>query len=154
MLLRKANLQDVHNNLANIFIDAFNLHLRCRPDIFGSSKSDEELKNELINIIENDNNIIVCEDDGIVVGYIMYKINAKKSKVLWIDQLAVDEDQRGKGIAKLLINKVRNLANEENCDRVELCCWDFNDNAMEMYKHLGFKTQRVIFEEWCNKDII
>ena len=151
MLVRKAKLQDVHKNLANIFIDAFNLHLECRPDIFESSKSNEDLKNELINIIEINNNIIVCEDDGGVVGYIMYKINVKKNKTLWIDQLAVDETKRGKGIAKSLINKVRNLAYEENCDRVELCCWAFNDNAMEMYKHLGFNTQRIIFEENVNK---
>ena len=38
------------------------------------------------------------------------------------------------------------IAKEEGCKRVEFCCWSFNQNAMNMYKHMGYKEQRVTLE--------
>lgn len=146
MNVRKATLNDVDNNLASIFIKGFRFHLNGRPDIFDSNKSDEELKNELINTIQNDNNVLIVEESGNVQGFIIFQIKNKHDKTMWIDQLVVDNDFRGKGIAKLLISKVTDIAIEEKCKRIELCCWKFNSNANEMYKHLGFDEQRTIFE--------
>ena len=39
------------------------------------------------------------------------------------------------------------IAKKEKCVRVEFCCWSFNKHANEIYNHLGFKEQRVIFEK-------
>lgn len=35
---------------------------------------------------------------------------------------------------------------KKKCNAVELCCWSFNKNAMNIYKHLNYKEQRVIME--------
>ena len=41
------------------------------------------------------------------------------------------------------MNKIDEIAKEENCERIELECWAFNENALGMYEHLGFGEQRV-----------
>lgn len=146
MNIRKAELEDVNNNLANIFIDGFKFHLNERPDIFEQNKTDKDLTNELIDTIK-DGNILLAEEDNKILGFIIFQIKNKHAKTIWIDQLVVDKNARGKGIAKLLMNRVNDIAIEEKCKRIEFCCWKFNENANEIYKHLGFKEQRTIFEK-------
>lgn len=145
MNIRKANTNDIDNNLLNIFIDGFRLHLQNRNDVF-DNKSNEKLKDELVNLIQN-KSILVAEENGNILGFIIFEIKDKHSKTLWIDQLVVDEQERGKKISSLLIKKVEEIAKKEKCSRVELCCWSFNKHANEIYNHLGFKEQRVIFEK-------
>ena len=147
MNIRKATLDDVENNLANIFIDGFKFHLNGRPDIFSSDKTEEDLKSELISIVKNEESVLVAEENNIICGFIIFQIKNKQAKTMWIDQLVVDKNSRGQGIAKMLINKVYEIAMAENCQRIEFCCWNFNDNANEMYKHLGFSEQRTVFEQ-------
>ena len=66
--------------------------------------------------------------------------------MMWIDEFIIDEEYRHLGKGKILMDKVKEIAEEKGCKRVELCCWSFNDNALEMYNHIGFKEQRVILK--------
>lgn len=68
------------------------------------------------------------------------------SKVIWIDEIYIDENYRKKGIGRFLIEEVKRRAKQINCNQIELNCWEFNENAMEFYKKIGFKTQRRIME--------
>lgn len=81
------------------------------------------------------------------MGYIIYQINDKNNKTLWIDQLVVDKNEREKGVARLLMNNIKDIAKKEDCIRIGFCCWSFNQNANNMYKHLGYDEQRTIFEK-------
>ena len=161
MNIRRANINDIDNNLLNIFIDGFEFHLNGRKDIFDNNKKNDDLKKDLdqkkqqlqlyrlqnlINLIEN-KNVLVAEKNNNILGFIIFEIKDKCSKTLWIDQLVVDEKERGKGISSLLIKKAEEIAKKEKCIRVEFCCWSFNKRANEIYNHLGFKEQRVIFEK-------
>ena len=105
-----------------------------------------DLKKDLIDLIEN-KNVLVAEKNNNILGFIIFEIKDKRSKTLWIDQLVVDKKERGKGISSLLIKKAEEIAKKEKCVRVEFCCWSFNKHANEIYNHLGFKEQRVIFEK-------
>ena len=40
----------------------------------------------------------------------------------------------------------KKIAETENCDRIELNCWMFNDNALKMYEHIGYVKQRIMYE--------
>ena len=44
------------------------------------------------------------------------------------------------------MNELIKIGKENNCERVELDCWTFNENALAMYEHIGFKKQRIMFE--------
>lgn len=63
-----------------------------------------------------------------------------------VDQLVIDEEYRNHSLEKKLIGEVKKIALDNNCDRIELNCWMFNENALGMYEHIGFKKQRIIYE--------
>ena len=73
-------------------------------------------------------------------------INLCDKKVMWIDEICIDEKYRRKGIGKLLIQEVKKEAKENNCNKIELNCWEFNESAMRFYESIGLKTQRRIME--------
>ena len=106
----------------------------------------EHDKEDVVGRVLNDN-ILVVEDEGTIVGFIIYEIKEKHAKTMWVDQIIISDKYHKKGYGKKLMNKIYEIAKEENCVRVELECWSFNDNAIDMYKHLGFNEQRVKLEK-------
>ena len=44
------------------------------------------------------------------------------------------------------MEEAKGIAKENDCDRIELNCWLFNDNALKMYEHIGYNKQRIIYE--------
>ena len=44
------------------------------------------------------------------------------------------------------MNEARKISKEENTSRVEFNCYAFNENAIKLYKKLGYVEQRYIFE--------
>ena len=73
-------------------------------------------------------------------------INLKDRNVLWIDELVVDEKNRGNGTGKVLFKEVMKIAKIKKCNFVELNCWNFNENAIKFYEKCEMKTQRNIME--------
>lgn len=145
MEIRKAELNDIDKGLLEVFIDGYRYHQNGRPDIF-TIQSDEELKEDLMRIFESDSMIVLLNDDR-VIGYLSYKIKEKKgNKLMDIDQLVIKEGIRGKGFGKMLIEEAKKIANDNDCVRIVFNCWTFNENALNVYDHLGFKRQRIMYE--------
>ena len=151
MNIRKANKQDIEK-LIPIMLQVSIMHIEARPDIF-KTKNEDDIKIDLEKRFDENENIIIIEEDNVVQGVLIYKIkeiknhiNIKDSKVLWIDDLVVDEKQRGKGIGKMLMGEAIRLAQKEHCTRVDLNCWEFNENAIKFYEKIGMTTQRRIME--------
>jgi len=67
-------------------------------------------------------------------------------KVLYIDDLCVDENCRGQGIGKALYDYALALARETGCFNVELNVWAFNGSAVRFYEKCGMRPQRIIME--------
>ena len=143
MEIRKACLEDIENNLLNLYQELFEYHYNNRPEIFKKSNI-KELKQELVDKI---NDIIVIEAEGGIQAFAIYTTKDRMSqKVLFIEQVIVDKKSRNKGYFKELINYIKKIAKERECSRIELCCWEFNIKAKEIYEHLGFNKQRTIYE--------
>lgn len=90
--------------------------------------------------------MLVLEKKENIIGYIVYQIKEKHDKMIWVDQLIIDENNRRLGYGKLLLEKIKEIAKTENCKRIELSCWVFNQNAIDMYKHMGYKEQKIVLE--------
>lgn len=144
MIIREANLNDIDNGLLNVFIEGYRFHQNGRPDVF-SNLSDDSLKKDLIDNLSKFT-ILILLDKEEIVGYLAYNIKEKHSKKIHVDQLIVTEKSRGHGYGKLLMNELIKIGKENNCERVELDCWTFNENALAMYEHIGFKKQRIMYE--------
>ena len=144
--IRKARKDDIDNNLLNLFISGYKLHQENRPDKF-STRSNERLRDILIETMNNDN-VLVIEYENKIIGYASYQVKEKNTKkYLWVDELVIDDNFQGKGFGKIIIKKLEEISKEEKCDSIEFCCWSFNKKAEEIYKHLNYKVQRVIFEK-------
>ena len=151
MEIRNAEIKDI-NKMTPLMLQVAQLHFNARKDIF-KEKSINLIEIELKNRFEDNENILVAEDNENIVGILIYKIkeveehiNLKDRKILWIDELVVDEKIRGKGIGKRLFNKASKIAKSQNCDAVELNCWNFNENAIRFYEKCGMIIQRRIME--------
>jgi ribosomal protein S18 acetylase RimI-like enzyme len=142
--IREATLDDIDNGLLEVFIEGYRYHQNGRPDIF-ANVSDEDLKNDLIQNFDRLNTIVILDDKNIV-GYLSYKIKKHHTGKLDVDQLVILGQYRGKGLGKKLMDDAKRIAKENDCDRIELNCWLFNENALAMYEHIGFNRQRIIYE--------
>ena len=142
--IREATSNDFDKGLLKVFIEGYRYHQNGRPDIFANI-SDNDLKNDLIENFDRLNTIVILEDESIV-GYLSYKIKEKHTKKLDVDQLVILEQYRGKGLGKKLMDEAKKIAIDNGCDRIELNCWMFNENALAMYEHIGYNRQRIIYE--------
>ena len=142
--IREANIDDIDNGLLEVFIEGYRYHQNGRPDIF-PDVSNEDLKKELIQNFDRLDTIVVLDDKNIV-GYLSYIIKKHHTRKLDVDQLVILENYRGKGLGKKLMEEAKKIAKENNCDRIELNCWLFNENAISMYEHIGYNRQRFIYE--------
>lgn len=145
IVIKEASIEDINNGLLEVYIEGYRYHQNGRPDIF-INISDDALKEDLIKGFEKFKYLIAIESEK-VVGYLAYKIKEKRSKKLYVDQIIVSEVNRRKGIGKKLMNFVEQIADKEDCNRIELDCWTFNQNAINMYEYIGFDRQRIMYEK-------
>ena len=67
-------------------------------------------------------------------------------KTLYIDDLCVDENLRGKHIGKELYESAVKLAKDKGCYNLTLNVWSCNPSAMRFYEAQGLKPQKVGME--------
>jgi len=63
---------------------------------------------------------------------------------IYLEDLFVLEEHRGKGYGKLLLASLASLALERNCGRLEWAVLDWNEPSIEFYKSLGAR----MMDEW------
>ncbi len=90
--------------------------------------------------------VIIAEWCGNPVGFALYFFNystflAKRG--LYLEDLFVNPEFRGKGIGKSLLSEIARIAVENNCGRMEWSVLDWNP-ARKFYEHLGAASQN----EW------
>ena len=152
MDIRQANKNDI-TQMVPLLDEVSKLHIEKRPDVF-KTRAYEEIKSNLEEMIQDESNIIlIAEDKQVAVGVIICKVreindhtNLKNIKVLWINEICVKQEYRRNGIGRSLIEKAKEIAKENNCLRLELNCWELNEEAMKFYENQGLTTQRRVME--------
>ena len=84
--------------------------------------------------------VIILEIDGVPAGFVLYFHNFSTflgKQGLYIEDLYVREEFRGKGYGRQLLKRVCEIALNKNCGRVEWWCLDWNKRAIEFYLNLG-----------------
>ncbi|HLH95129.1 MAG TPA: GNAT family N-acetyltransferase [Xanthobacteraceae bacterium] len=83
---------------------------------------------------------LVAEDDGRVVGFALFcrRFEAHtREKRLWLGDLCVAGDRRGRGIGRALVTAVQTHAAELGCAAVDLEIARGNHTARVFYERLG-----------------
>lgn len=94
-------------------------------------------------ILESTNSfveILIAEFENSPVGYALYFHNYSTflgKAGIYLEDLFVKPEFRGKGIGKSLLEFIIKLAKERNCGRVEWSVLDWNEPAIEFYKNRG-----------------
>lgn len=129
------------------------VHHRGRPDIFkiGTKYSSRDLK---VLLADKERPILVAVDENdSVMGYCFCIFQQHKDnsvltdiKTLYIDDLCVDENLRGKHIGKQLYQAAVKLAKENGCYNLTLNVWSCNPSALRFYESIGLKPQKIGME--------
>ena len=154
MQIRRATEKDIPR-LIDLLYQVHRVHSKGRPDIFraGNKKYTEE---ELLQILSNENTPIyaAADENDMLCGYafciyeeIKGQISLTDRKSLYIDDLCVDENIRGKHIGTLLYEHVLNEARKNGCYHVTLNVWCLNESAMRFYEKCGLSPLKITMEQ-------
>lgn len=153
MEIRKAKENDIYG--INLLLEqVLDIHHNGRPDIF-KSNAKKYTDKELIEIIKDETRpIFVAVEDQKVLGYCFCIFIEHKNdniltpiKTLYIDDLCVDEKQRGKNIGTKLYEHTLNFAKEKGFYNLTLNVWALNKSAVKFYEKLGLKPQKIGMEK-------
>jgi len=99
----------------------------------------EELLNEWI-FVKQKAEVIFALEDGHEVGFALFFHNFSTflgRAGIYLEDLYVKPDKRGRGYGKALIKKLASIAVERGCGRLEWWCLDWNKPSIDFYLSLG-----------------
>ena len=97
--------------------------------------------------VERSAEVIFGEEDGEVIGFALFFHNFSTflgRKGLYLEDLFILPEKRGRGYGKAMLKYLGNLALERRCGRMEWICLDWNKPALSVYRSIG----AVPLDEW------
>ena len=152
MEIRFAQPEDVAGIL-KLLKQVGRVHHEGRPDIFRHNAQKYGASQVIAMLDSAKTPIFVAVEADQVLGYGFCILKEHKNDPviadhleLYIDDLCVDENCRGKHIGKTIYEAIVRYAKMRKCYNVTLNVWSCNENAMEFYKALGMQPQKVGME--------
>ncbi|MBR5268596.1 MAG: GNAT family N-acetyltransferase [Lachnospiraceae bacterium] len=91
--------------------------------------------------------VIFAVEDGVEVGFALFFHNFSTfvgRAGLYLEDLFVKVEHRGKGYGKALLKELARIAVERGCGRMDWVCLDWNQPSIDFYRSLG----AVPMDEW------
>lgn len=91
--------------------------------------------------------VVIGEYDGEPVSFALFFHNFSTflgRPGIYLEDLYVRPEMRGKGLGKTLLSFLAYLAKERNCGRLEWWCIDWNEPSINFYRSLG----AIPMDEW------
>ncbi len=154
MIIRRAQSKD-SQRINELLYQVAKIHANGRPDIFKAATK-KYTDNELINIINNDKTPIFVavdeHDSALGYAFCVYQMTENSillqdKKTLYIDDICVDENARGKHIGKSLYDYVVEYAKQNGFDNITLNVWTLNEGAQKFYEKCGMEPLKVMMEK-------
>lgn len=153
-MIRRAEEKDL-SRVDELLSQVLKVHAEGRPDIFkeGTRKYKDE---ELLALFKDDSRPIYVYTDvnDYVLGYafciyetIKNSNNLHDMKTLYIDDICVDENYRGRHIATAIYRHIKKVAKENGCYHITLNVWALNPVAQKFYEKMGMKPLKTMMEE-------
>lgn len=140
LTFRSANREDIP--LILDFIKALAVYEKMIDDVVAT----EELLQEWI-FEKNKAEVIFAMEDGEEVGFILFFHNFSTflgRAGIYLEDLFVKPEHRGKGYGKALLKKLAQIAVERGCGRLEWSCLNWNRPSIDFYLSLGARPM----DEW------
>ena len=97
--------------------------------------------------VEHSAEVLFAEETGEVIGFALFFHNFSTfvgRKGLYLEDLFILPEKRGRGYGKALLKHLAQLAVERNCGRMEWICLDWNQPAIRVYRSIG----AIPMDEW------
>ena len=141
-MIRKATFDDIHA-IAELYREQFREMAKLIPDFIKEGDQSIEFLEKTIS--DDVSDILVYENDGTVVGFILLQAKERPDfdfmipgKYCYIMDVIVTESHRNKGFATALMNSAKDWAKEQDCNFVNLDVLVNNHGAINLYEKLGF----------------
>ncbi len=151
-MTRKATHNDIYA-ISELYREQFKEMSKLIPAFI---KEGDQSLDFLENTISNDDSdILVYENDGTVVGFILLQAKLRPDfdfmipgKYCYIMDVIVTEAHRNKGFGTALMNSAKDWAKEQNCSFINLDVLVNNPGAIMLYERLGFiaKAQEMYYK--------
>lgn len=144
MNIRNAQKEDIPS-LLHLLDEVNKIHADKRPDIFKRGQKYEA--KELEELLQDPKvHILVADEDEKVLGYaFLFEVKQEETellkgrKFLYLDDLCIDENTRGKGVGHSLLKASEELAKALGYPSLQLRVWELNENAIAFYEKNGFE---------------
>lgn len=141
-MIRKATYKDIPA-ISELYREQFREMSKLIPDFIKEGNQSKEFLEKTIT--NDDSDILVYENDGTVVGFILLQAKERPDfdfmlpgKYCYIMDVIVTESHRNKGFGTALMNSAKDWAKEQDCNFVNLDVLSNNTGAITLYKKLGF----------------
>ena len=154
LTVRRAVEKDIPRIL-ELLLQVDMVHHLGRPDIFKGPATMYNAE-ELEEIIKDDTKpVFVCVDErDIPLGHAFCVHKQVKGdsvltdiRTLYIDDICVDEQERGRHIGKTLYDHVVAYAKGQGFYNITLNVWSCNEGAMQFYQKMGLVPQKIGMEK-------
>lgn len=153
MNIRRATKKDIPQ-IAGLLGQVLQIHADIRPDIFIPATT-KYTSDELERMLQEENKpvYVAADEQDKCVGYAFCQLreqpfsnNMVPFKMLFIDDLCVDQNIRGQHIGEQLFEHVKQEAKRLGCYEVTLNVWAGNTSAEKFYEKMGMKTKERLME--------
>ena len=145
-----------HNVFAKFFADLRHSHHEALPHIFKEKPYIPTA--EVFSKMLSDPNCVLfgAEKEGKLLGFCQLNFKEhpdipeypiRPAKRAHIEELYVAPEFRNQGVATALIGEAKRQARNRHAAKLTLMVWDFNKNAIALYRKLGMTTTFCQMEE-------
>lgn len=134
--------QPEESGLVLEFIKKLAAYEKCADEVVADEAT---LRHSLF--VERSAEVVFAEEDGVVIGFALFFHNFSTfvgRKGLYLEDLFILPEKRGKGYGKALLKYLAQLAVERHCGRMEWICLDWNESALKVYRSIG----AIPMDEW------
>ncbi len=150
-MIRKAINTDIPR-LLELLHQVNMVHYLIRPDLF-KPHTTKYNATELETLLADQNMPVFVFDDGEIRGYAFCQLTdvtdhllLQDCRSLYIDDICVDEKERGRHVGKSLYEYVLSYARSIGCHNITLNVWQGNDAAYSFYQKMGMGIQKTTME--------
>ncbi len=151
MTIKKLTNTD-YSAVLDLYTALDRIHWQSRPDYFGRREISFPKDAYMESLSEPECLMIGAFSGDHLMGIASATLRNKSGmiegiKTVCLDNIYVLPADRRKGVAKALFQAVEDWSRQQNAIRLELHVWDFNQNAMELYRSLGMDFQYHVMEK-------
>lgn len=127
------------------------LHVDHEPDVF-REPSVEEVASWFGGVLGEDGSFeaLLAVVDEEAMGYVLFEVVdrpagtfTRAARLLYIHQIGVRPENRGQGVGRAMLERVRCEAIDAGADRLGLDAWAFNRDAIGFFEACGFDVFNV-----------